>query len=687
MKGDGIVEFSRKRASNMALRLRIAIVAIIVFVASIAIMSGFIINRAQDSLEAQMSKNGFDVTNSIERQSQHLGKVEEEMLKLFDEKIYAVAASLGIADMQTMTNEKIKQLMTLTGAAEINIVDSKGTIVFSGDPTYIGYVYPAEHAMNAVLSGAQDKYSEPIRTSEIGNEAFKYGGINLKNGYFAQVGISAKSFTDFQAQLSLQKLLETAVEDPSIVYAIAVGKDLVEFAGTNGRIGDVFDDDGTKTAALNEQPYTGRYFSTTYDKEVLDVIIPHYDSKGQYVGALNVGMDLTALNKAQSAILMTIIVIGIISALISAIILYMLIKRYLRPLNDSVAYMQYLAQGDFSVEISPAITESKDEIGIMFKAIANMRISLRDLIQKIQQSSTIIGTSSEQLAEIATESRSASREVADAIEQIATTATEQAEDAEKIALKTSDFGEKIEATGGLVMSAFDISKETNALSAQGIENMKKLRTVNTETNSKTEEVIESVNEVNEFAINAQSITEIIDSIAQQTNLLALNASIEAARAGEAGRGFAVVADEIRQLAENTSKATNDIRNLIETIQQKTKTVVFNMDEVKEIVNTQSKAVAESAEIFEKTAESIFGLIKNLEHIKNNSEDLDRAKEDIVESVNNISATTEETSASSQEVSASSEEQLAAIEEITNSAERFKELTDELVAETKKFKLE
>lgn len=671
----------------MALRLKIAIVAIIVFVASIAIMSGFIINRAQDSLEAQMAKNGFDVTNSIERQSKHLGDIEEEMLKLFDEKIYAVAASLGIADMQTMTNEKIKQLMELTGAAEINVVDSNRTIVFSGDPTYIGYVYPAEHAMNAVLSGAQDKYSEPIRNSEIGNEAFKYGGFNLKNGYFVQVGISAKAFTDFQAQLSLQKLLETAVEDPSIVYAIAVGKDLVEFAGTNGRIGDVFDDAGTKTAAVEEKPYTGRYFSTTYNKEVLDVLIPHYNNKGEYLGALNVGMDLTSLNQAQSAILMTIIIIGVISALISAVILYMLIKRYLRPLNDSVEYMQYLAQGDFSVEISPAITDSKDEIGVMFNAILNMRLSLRDLIQKIQKSSTIIGTSSEQLAEIAMESRSASREVADAIEQIATTATEQAEDAEKIAMKTSDFGEKIEATGGLIMSAFDISKETNTLSAQGIENMKKLRTVNTETNSKTEEVIESVNEVNEFAINAQSITEIIDSIAQQTNLLALNASIEAARAGEAGRGFAVVADEIRQLAENTSKATNDIRNLIETIQQKTKTVVFNMDEVKEIVNTQSKAVAESAEIFEKTAESIFGLIKNLEHIKNNSEDLDRAKEDIVESVNNISATTEETSASSQEVSASSEEQLAAIEEITNSAERFKELTDELVAETKKFKLE
>ena len=680
------MKFSRKRIAKSPLRFKIAIIGVMVFVLTIAVLSISTIRQAKNSLEEQMSENGFDTVEDIEDQIHHMEKIEDLVLSIFDQKIFAISSSLSISDMNQMTNDKLIKLMEATKTSEINIVDSNRTIIYSTHEDNLNWQYPETHHMMEVFSGRKTKYSEDIRKSDVGGAALKYGGVSLGNGYFVQVGISAAEFVAFQEELNLQTMLETAAQDEEIIYAIAIGKDLVEFAGTNGRIGDTFDDEGTRQAAVNEKPYSGEYYSETYKKDVLDVLTPLYDADGNHIGAVNVGIDLAPLKNAESKLLTSILIVSIVGSIVSGIILYILIKKSLKPVEESGEYMKLLANGIFNEPIDQVMINSTDEIGDIFQAIEKMRLSLCSLVQQIQDSSSTISSSSDMLATIAGESRSASREVSQAIEQIAMSASDQAKDAETIAMKTADLGDKLNESGGLISSAFEVSKETDSLSSEGMRNMNKLGEVNIETNDKATEVLGSIKEVDEYAENAQSITQIIESIAEQTNLLALNASIEAARAGEAGKGFAVVADEIRKLAEDTSKATNDIRNLINTIQEKTQNTVSNMDDVKAIIEIQNEAVKDSTEIFKKTADSISSLIDNLDKIKENSDEIDRAKDDIIESVNSISATTEETSASSEEVSASSEEQLAAVEEIANSAEKFKELTDKLIEETNKFKI-
>ena len=213
-----------------------------------------------------------------------------------------------------------------------------------------------------------------------------------------------------------------------------------------------------------------------------------------------------------------------------------------------------------------------------------------------------------------------------------------------------------------------------------IEKLKKQATevamINKDTKNTTQQLNESIQ-------NVQAITDTILGISDQTNLLALNASIEAARAGEAGKGFAVVADEIRNLAEDTRKATEQISQIISKLTDDAETAANSM--------TQSAEYAEKQnELIEATGEKLLDIKKDTDILYNGVVQVNESVENIIQanviimdSITNLSASGQQVAASSETAMSISDTSMEALQDMNGLLENISEISSNMESVARK----
>ncbi|GAB6109543.1 methyl-accepting chemotaxis protein [Fusibacter bizertensis] len=365
-------------------------------------------------------------------------------------------------------------------------------------------------------------------------------------------------------------------------------------------------------------------------------------------------------------------------AIVVAIIFSNLILKNIKIISE---YISIVSKGDFSKRIT---IKAKDEIGQLSHDLNEMLDNVSSLMHKVTQATTDVLASSNDLVSLSDRSTHAAKEVSHAVEEVAMGASKQAADSETSSKVATQMGQNIKTLTENIVSMIDQTSKASEINQSSAEAVTILRQKNVENNDATLKTERAVQQLASQSQAIGSIVQAISTIADQTNLLALNASIEAARAGEHGRGFAVVADEIRKLAEESSKAADEIKHIVNNIQNESANTVTIMQEVKTRSNDQHVAVQKVEESFSLIFTAITNIQSVIDSVSKDIEVLDSSKIEILDSISSIASISEEAAAASEEVNASMQEQTAIVEEVASSAERLRDLAKALESNISKF---
>ncbi|RDY29894.1 methyl-accepting chemotaxis protein [Lachnotalea glycerini] len=394
-------------------------------------------------------------------------------------------------------------------------------------------------------------------------------------------------------------------------------------------------------------------------------------------------LDDSELTTDTSAILMTTLIIIIIMLVISSLLSIFLSSGIAKNIIKLKEVFAKASDGDLTVSITAA---TKDEFRDLAESFNKMIGNISDLMRNVTKSSQTVLETSTNLASMSSEVATSVGEVARAIEEVSHGAVNQAQDAQNGAFQMDSLSNKLDEINENSNEMDDISKSTKTLSSKGLSMVETLIKKSDKTRLSTDQVNHIVDDMYESTKQISAISDTLSSITNQTNLLSLNASIESARAGEAGKGFAVVAGEIRKLAEESHNSTEEIKQIIETIQSKSEIAVEAIQETKQVVEEQDIAVGQTKEIFSEILDAIDKMLIKVEEIRKSITITNDNKSSLVVAIENISAVSEETASASEEVTASTEEITAAMEEFTRFSTELQGMANQLESQIGRFKV-
>ncbi|SDY80020.1 methyl-accepting chemotaxis protein [Micromonospora pattaloongensis] len=313
----------------------------------------------------------------------------------------------------------------------------------------------------------------------------------------------------------------------------------------------------------------------------------------------------------------TIVLVAV--GVLLAVALGVLVARSVRrPVAAMVDSLERLAEGDLTHEVD---VRSDDEIGRMGHALRRALDNVRETVAAVAGSASMLSSSASTLS-------AASREMSGA-----------AQSTSERAVRVSSAAD---AVLGNVQTVASSSDQMSASIREIARNAGEAARVGAEAAAAAESTNETIARLGESSAEIGNVVKVITSIAEQTNLLALNATIEAARAGDAGKGFAVVASEVKDLAQETAKATEDISRRVEKIQMDSEGAVGAIAAISQVISRINEFQTTIASAVEEQAATSAEMTRNVAAAADGSGDITKGIAEVADATRSTNAGVTET---------------------------------------------
>ncbi|MCR4851262.1 MAG: methyl-accepting chemotaxis protein [Lachnospiraceae bacterium] len=458
------------------------------------------------------------------------------------------------------------------------------------------------------------------------------------------------------------------------------GKEIAMECGKEGMIDGMFASESFFTSAQSSEALSGDS-SVNYKGSNYLFLYQKSELNGITICALIPADTVTKQAESIKTITLVMVIIAAVFSFAVGMIITGGIQRNMKRISKK---LDEVAKGNLSVTVD---AKGSDEFQNLARSASNMVVNNRKLVLKLSGTADELQGSAKNVNDASEDIRTSSEEITQAISEISRGVEKQSEHALECVNITNTLSEKIGNIIADVSTIHDKITEAEDLIGRGTNMVGNLSEGAREASDKTEDVGRNISLLSEEANNISEFVHRIAEIAHKTNMLSLNASIEAARAGEAGRGFAVVAEQIRDLADSSAAASNEISNKIDIINDRTRESVDAANNASSMVLSQQQLVDDVTNVFDSIKAKMQELLEALDKISDSASDADIQRKETVDAVDNISSIIEETAASSSLVMNMTDSLKSSVDRLGQTADSLDENMSGLKKEISAFSVE